>query len=141
MWWEGVVIHHTATRDDVIGFESEGIKQYHLSKGWQDIGYHYVIERVRGRLWIIQGRLLNMPGAHCRNHNSKYIGIAFCGNFNLEIPKYDMLVIGAKLVKSLMMIFNFKEDKIFLHKELNDTDCPGQFFSKGQFINLVKQQV
>lgn len=56
------------------------IRQWHTDpiphgRGWQDIGYHYVIER-SGELK--EGRPLHLKGAHTFGHNEE-IGLCLCG--------------------------------------------------------------
>ena len=45
-----IFVHHTGGTDkdpfaDTSHHTFEGVKNYHLSLGWQDIGYHYFIEK------------------------------------------------------------------------------------------------
>jgi len=53
----------------------EAITEWHLARGWRDIGYHVVIER-SGALAI--GRDIDEQGAHTLGHN-KDIGLCVCG--------------------------------------------------------------
>ena len=66
------VIHHTATDKDL---SVNDIDRIHLERGWDGIGYHFLI-RKNG---IIQhGRNISKLGAHARGRN-RYIGIALGG--------------------------------------------------------------
>lgn len=52
------------------------IREWHLARGFNDIGYHYVIRRDG----IIEtGRPLEKIGAHAAGYNSMSIGICYAG--------------------------------------------------------------
>ena len=61
------------------------IRDWHLSKGWRDIGYHLVITRDGA---IEQGRPLEDQGAHTRGHNWESIGVCMVGGVDSNgVPK------------------------------------------------------
>jgi len=71
--WTGIVIHHSDTLSGTV----ESIRRYHIEvKGWDDIGYHYVIY-LDGS--VNYGRLLNKVGAHAYGRNRTHIGICLIG--------------------------------------------------------------
>jgi len=73
-----IIIHCSAThpgRD--IG--AADIRGWHLSRGWKDIGYHYVIRRDGV---IEKGRDIEQVGAHVEGHNQHSIGICMVGGVN-----------------------------------------------------------
>lgn len=55
------------------------IREWHKAKGWQDIGYHYVITRDGEKQF---GRGESIAGAHARGYNSESIGICLVGGIN-----------------------------------------------------------
>jgi len=57
--WSYIIIHHTGAEEK----DTAQVRRYHLSLGWQDIGYHYVIER-DGK--VVPGRSLELVGATVR---------------------------------------------------------------------------
>jgi len=70
-----LVIHCSATpagRDTDIAT----IKEWHLARGFTDVGYHYVI-KLDGTVQL--GRPLAIKGAHVKGHNSNSIGICYVG--------------------------------------------------------------
>lgn len=82
-----IVIHCSATPSNMdIGVEE--IRKWHLEQGFSDIGYHYVIKR-NGELEV--GRPIDKPGAHCKGHNARSIGVCLVGG----VDKY-----AGKLVSS-----------------------------------------
>ena len=70
-----ITVHAAATYPSMDIGVSE-IRQWHLDRGWNDIGYHYVIRR-DGTLE--HGRPVNIIGAHVGNNNTKNIGICMAG--------------------------------------------------------------
>lgn len=70
-----LVVHCSATRPDQdIG--ALEITQWHLRRGFDTIGYHYVIRR-NGE--VEAGRPENAIGAHVRGHNTRSIGVCLVG--------------------------------------------------------------
>ena len=105
-----IIIHCTATKahKDV---SIDTIRQWHLKRGFSDIGYHYVIG-LDGTLF--DGRPLEKMGAHCTGHNYGSIGIAYVGGLNKEgkprdTRTDDQITTMTKLINELKDIFNIKE--------------------------------
>ena len=73
-----IIIHCSATRegDDI---SPSQIKQWHLARGFNNIGYHLVIT-LDGRVHV--GRPLSQIGAHCKGHNKNSIGICYVGGLD-----------------------------------------------------------
>ena len=70
-----IIVHCSATpegRDYTIA----QIRQWHLQRGFRDIGYHYVIYRDGT---IHTGRPVAQAGAHCTGHNAHSIGVCYVG--------------------------------------------------------------
>ena len=70
-----IILHCTATPE---GREVSvaTIRAGHLARGFNDIGYHYVIG-LDGT--VRKGRPVEKIGAHCPGHNAKSIGVAYVG--------------------------------------------------------------
>jgi N-acetylmuramoyl-L-alanine amidase len=73
-----IVVHCTATPEGR-AHTAEDIRQWHKQKGWQDIGYHWVV-RLDGS--IEPGRNEAVPGAHVANYNSTTIGVVYVGGID-----------------------------------------------------------
>ena len=99
------------------------IKQWHLARGWTDIGYHYVIlnayptkEAYRDETPQMQydgiiepGRDINTIGAHTKGSNKESIGICLIG---------QRAFTGLQ-IKSLIHICNqYPALEVFGHREL-----------------------
>lgn len=80
---KNLVVHCAATRASMdIG--AEEIRKWHLARGFNDIGYHFVIRRDGELEW---GRPVWKQGAHVRGHNRDSIGICLVGGLNDETFK------------------------------------------------------
>lgn len=66
------------------------IREWHLDRGFRDVGYHYVIRR-DGR--VQEGRTLEAMGAHLKGYNNQSVGICLVGgkpdNLSPLIPDYE----------------------------------------------------
>ena len=67
-WWEGRGVE--AIRDE--------FRRWHKSNGWDDIGYHFVIDTDGA---IAKGREVSVMGAHVKGKNRNSIGICLVGGF------------------------------------------------------------
>ncbi len=88
----GVVVHHTAGRNDYSKAESaaimRGIYTYHAETlGWCDIGYHALVDKY-GQIFEGHFGGLDRPvqGAHTGGFNENTAGVAFMGNHESEEP-------------------------------------------------------
>lgn len=70
-----MVIHCAATPAGAV-FTSADIRQWHLARGFNNIGYHYVI-LLDGTLET--GRPLEKAGAHAQGFNTASIGVCYVG--------------------------------------------------------------
>lgn len=75
-----IVIHCSATKASQ-NIDIRDIDRWHRGKGWEGVGYHYVITR-DGR--VQGGRSLNEPGAHTKGHNYQSWGVCLVGGLDLD---------------------------------------------------------
>lgn len=80
-----LVVHCTATREGQ-DISVNQIRQWHLRRGWSDIGYHYVID-IHGN--ILEGRPVTRIGAHVRGFNRYSIGITYVGGVDWNLAPKD----------------------------------------------------
>ena len=127
-----IIIHHSLTKDSQT-VSVGAIRNYHIDiNGWSDIGYHFLIEDLRGQTEIVVGRMPDRPGAHCRGNNLDSIGICVVGNFDLKHPPIQSWEKAVALVKYLKRVF--KIDVVLGHNELNASkSCPGKYFDMDKF--------
>lgn len=84
---EGLVVHCSATPAGK-PFRAADIDRWHRERGWDGIGYHYVIP-LDGS--IEPGRELERAGAHVSGHNARTIGICYVGGTDAAGKAKDTL--------------------------------------------------
>jgi len=114
-----LVIHHTASPRNTT---MEKVRQWHLDKGWMDIGYHKYVE-VSGK--VREGRPLHMMGAHCRHHNAQSIGIAVAGDNTKAGEEWNGDQIDALRAQVAAFKLVWPEMRVCGHRDLVATQCPG----------------
>ena len=77
---DSIIIHCSATKagQDLTAMD---IDRWHRQRGFNSIGYHYVI-RLNGT--IEKGRDISLPGAHCIGWNERSIGICYIGGVDIN---------------------------------------------------------
>jgi len=120
---EEIIIHCSATPEgrDV---STEEIRQWHLDRGWSDIGYHFVIE-LDGTVY--DGRPLEIAGAHARGHNSQSIGVCYVGGVDSDMEAKDtrtneQAIALVELITSLKE--RFPEAIVIGHRDVSEKECP-----------------
>ncbi|MGN6366701.1 MAG: peptidoglycan recognition protein family protein [Phycisphaerae bacterium] len=100
----------------------EYVREYHRSRNFQDIGYHFAIDRM-GRVW--QLRSLKYQGQHVRYNNEHNVGVVVLGNFDMQpmtqAQKDKVRIFGALLRKQYALPI----PRVYTHQELVSTECPG----------------
>lgn len=123
-----IVIHHSASSRDRT--TKEAIRQWHLDRGWDDIGYHYVIT---GDGFTNYGRPIERPGAHAIGYNDISIGICLTGNNTRETDKWNdkQKAAAIKLVKALLLVLPDRSISVCGHRDLPgvNTLCPADDLS------------
>jgi hypothetical protein len=139
--WTEIILHHSATKDtpDV---DTEKFRRYHMNvNGWNDIGYHGVIEDVMGVYQFLGGRPGYMDGAHCRGRNKFALGLCFTGNFDLYQMPEEQIVVGARQIATWCVMNDIEPNKIGLHRMWGQTDCPGSKFPEHIIISEVEKRL
>jgi N-acetylmuramoyl-L-alanine amidase len=114
---EWLIIHHTGGENgvDTSNQTAKIVEDYHLSLGWEGIGYHFFIPK-DGSLWY--GRPETYHGAHTKEQgmNSKSIGICLAGNFDVTLPTKAQIDTLKALIKLKMGQYNIPETKVVPHR-------------------------
>jgi hypothetical protein len=143
-----LVVHHTVTANDDPDPAGtiRGIYAYHtLSRGWNDIGYNFLIDS-SGRIY--EGRFarsygteipngeslggMGVIGAHATDFNTGSAGVALLGDFTWASPQ-------PAAVKALIDLLAWKADRFGInpfgsdssapniagHRDVGQTGCPG----------------
>lgn len=136
--WTYIIIHNTGAWEK----DPRQVKKYHLSLGWRDVGYNYLIDYA-GR--VFTGRPMDIPGAHCSagNMNRRGIGIALLGNFEQQKPTGNQMNSLYALCAELCTERKIHPDKILGHKEVKGaaTACPGRYLDLSAVRRVVKRVV
>ena len=130
-----IIVHCSATREGQ-QVTVDTIRDWHLAKGWNDIGYHFYID-LDGT--INKGRDIDKMGAHCKGHNRNSIGICYCGGVEADgkTPKdtrtqeqKDSLLNVLKTLKAM-----YPEAVIYSHNEFAAKACPS-FDATEEYENI-----
>lgn len=123
-----IILHCSATPPTMdIGVAE--IKRWHTDpppkgRGWNDIGYHFVVRRNGG---IENGRPVATPGAHTQGHNANSIGICLVGGTDKNGKTEDnftpmQMQTTERLVRVLKVEYN--KATVHGHREFASKDCP-----------------
>ncbi len=142
--WKYIIVHHSATDYG----SSREFNEAHLKRGWEGVGYHFVIDngtcgKEDGQIettprWIKQKR-----GAHCKadGMNPKGIGVCLVGNFS------DGRAVSSKQMNSLVYLvtklknyYNIPDNRIMGHGQVSgaQTECPGKKFPWKTFWSKMR---
>ena len=127
-----LVVHHSHRDID----SKKDIKKRHLERGWEDIGYHYLINK-KGK--ICKGRKIKYIGAHVKGHNKNSIGICLIGNLDEKIPTRKQLEQLINFLIKLSKKYKIPTENILGHREFPDVTktCPGKLVN----MNLIREAV
>lgn len=125
-----ITIHHTGMPQPVTVVSRnesaeylEMLRKSHVSKGWADIGYHYIIDRA-GRVW--EGRSARYQGAHVKDTNEHNLGIMVLGNFEQQAPTEAQIQSLVATVRHFRSVNRVPVSQVRTHQELRPTACPGR---------------
>lgn len=120
-----IVVHYTATPHDRELTVKE-IDQWHRSRGFNKIAYHYVIY-LDGS--VHSGRKEAEVGAHVRGYNQNSIGVCYVGGLKAGAKGGSNTMNEAQeaalvtLIKDLLV--RYPSAVVVGHKDLTATQCPG----------------
>ena len=118
-----IIVHCTATKEGQ-NFKVEDINRWHKQRGWNMIGYHYVVY-LDGT--IHQGRSEDQIGAHCLKHNTNSIGVVYVGGLDAEGKPKDTRTQAQKQgLRKLLTELKRKYPKAVIrgHRDFAAKACP-----------------
>lgn len=130
-----IIIHYTATYEDQ-AVSREEIRQWHLARGFADIGYHFVIHQ-DGRIEV--GRQLHVVGAHAPPNTGR-VGISYIGglrrssgpNVGLDTRTPQQTQAMITLIRELLTgrrdtskVTVDPNAQVLGHRDVGQTQCPG----------------
>jgi len=139
---DAIVIHYTDSPD----VSAITVNAWHKSRGFtprgsnplKHIGYHAL---VRQDGTIEAGRSLNVQGTHCLHHNGHTLAICMCGSNSMPwYPTEAQYRSVASWCRARMNEFNISISRIYFHRDLNATSCPGRA-DKHKILNLIESGV
>ena len=130
-----LIVHCSATPEGK-DYSVDTIRQWHLQRGFSDIGYHYVIYR-DGSIHI--GRDESIIGAHCTGHNTNSIGVCYIGGCASDgkTPKDTRTLQQKASLLSLLKTLKIKypNAKIYPHYKFAAKACPS-FNAEEEYKNI-----
>lgn len=130
-----IIVHCSATVEGK-DYTVADITRWHLARGFNNIGYHYVVYRDGT---IHNGRDVDNSGAHCTGHNAHSIGVCYIGGLATdgETPKDTRTdaqkAALLKLIKALKGIY--PKATVHGHREYANRHCPC-FDAKTEYKNV-----
>lgn len=130
------IIVHCADTPEGRDVRAAEIKSWHTKeRGWNDIGYHYVID-LDGT--IEPGRPIEVAGAHCTGHNADSIGICYVGGCDAKMQPKDTRTEEQKasLITLLKyLVAKYPGAKIYGHRDFSSKACPS-FDAKTEYAGM-----
>jgi N-acetylmuramoyl-L-alanine amidase len=116
-----IVLHHSASPRDTTS--ADEIREWHRTKGWDDIGYHYVVE---GDGSLKMGRSIDMQPAAQSGHNAGTIAICVVGDNTKDGEGWtdSQRITAHSLIVMLRNVLGWRIP-IAGHRDLGTTECPG----------------
>ena len=130
-----IIVHCSATPEGRV-VTVEDIDKWHKQRGFNKIGYHYVIY-LDGTIHF--GRKEEEIGAHCLGYNTNSIGVCYIGGLAKDGKTPKDTRTGAQKEALLTILKKLKarypKASIHGHREFATKDCPC-FDAKTEYKNL-----
>lgn len=128
--WRYIVLHHSASPAG----NAATFAQEHKKRGWDGLGYHFVIgngsKSGDGQVEVGYRWPGQLQGAHAGSYQYNRYGIGVClvGNFDQTRPSSRQMASLERLVAYLMIRFGIPSANVIEHREVRQTACPGRHF-------------
>ena len=128
---ESISIHHAGYDHGYQLLDIDVLKkdahEYHISKGWAGVGYHFLISQ-DGKIY--RGRPEDAMPAAVEGHNTGMLAINCWGNFNNETPTQEQIDSLTSMLSYLCNKYSITPSRRTIkgHKEYSgheDNSCPG----------------
>ena len=170
---KAITVHHTAGSNNYTAAQAPGIMRsmqaYHQGKGWQDLGYHAVVDKYGN---IYEGRAGGLDrgpqGAHVGGFNNHTWGVSMMGDYSKTAPTQQALKAMGEIIGWRSAVANIDPTgKVYLtsdysfsgtkypkgtggtfnvvnaHRDFHYNDCPGDnlYAQLGTVRNYAKTRV
>jgi len=129
-----VIFHHSLS----VSGNVDIIRQWHKTRGFEDIGYHYVVIPTGE---IQKGRDVRLVGAHSRDdgRNGDSIGVCLVGDMRRSGPTEDQIQACSGLYHRLCRAYS-KTLAIEFHRPVwMDNACPGKCLDRWYFTQKLME--
>lgn len=129
------IIIHCADTPEGRDVKAADIRRWHKARGFDDIGYHYVID-LDGT--IEAGREIEKAGAHAQGHNANSIGICYIGGADKQMKVKDTRTDAQKASLVLLLKYlrqRYPAAKIIGHRDVSVKPCPS-FDAKMEYKDI-----
>jgi len=136
--WQAIVIHQSGS---AFGTPSS-IETQHKSRSYEGMGFHFLVGNGSGledgEIHVGYRWLDQLAGAHASGKqqdwfNRNAIGICLVGDFGRSAPSDRQMWRLNQLVSALAERLNIPADRIYLHRDIAQTNDPGAFFPEAAF--------
>lgn len=110
------IIIHCSDTPSTMDIGTATIREWHLDRGWDDVGYNYIIRR-DGTTEV--GRQESRIGAHCYGKNYRSIGICLVGRDEFTEEQFHSL---EQLVGDLRKRYSIID--VAGHSKYSNKTCP-----------------
>lgn len=121
-----IIIHHSASARETTTVSQ--IKRWHLDRGWDHIGYHYVIHPNGATSQVLTPK---REGYGVYGKNTHSIHICVIGNYETELLSTGALGALQTLLAKLCRKYNLYSWNVLGHKTAampsHPTACPGKY--------------
>jgi LysM repeat protein len=129
--WKNIIGHHSAIKQGNAKIYGRSHKERGMKNG---LAYHFVIgngiDSGDGEIEIGPRWLKQIEGGHVksRKYNLNSIGVCVIGDFNKSRPSSKQIAAFEELVAYLKYDLLGGKPKFMVHRELEQTACPGKLF-------------
>ncbi len=143
---ERMTVHHTASLLEANSAAPAKARQhqgYHLSRGWPDLAYHYLID-ANGNVY--EGRPVDAVGDTGTEYDPTGHFLVCCeGNFDEQEPSKSQIESLADLLAWGADTFGVGVDTVAGHRDYAATSCPGDLLypliGTGDLQQLVQNRL
>lgn len=144
--WRYIVIHHSATAEGA----AESFDRLHRGRGWDEVGYHFVITNGRGgpdgaveptSRWRKQKWGAHCGGTEGNAYNVYGIGVCLVGDFTDSVPTDAQLASLRRLLRHLMGTHDIPPERVIGHRDAPQarTECPGDRLHEYLHLRLLRE--